>query len=76
MIITNGNHTIITNGIEDIFKFYGKNFLFIYSNILHSGNRTSGSNFILSISQNEGGFHGIVFGKRTISKGYVFGKII
>ena len=42
----------------------------------HSGNDTSGSNFNLSISQNEGGFHQIVFGKRTISKGYVFGKKI
>ena len=42
--------------------------LFIYSNILHSGKRTSGSDFILSILQNERGFHGIVFGKRTISK--------
>ena len=61
MIITNCNHMIMKNR-------FGKNLLFIYSNILHSGNRTSGSSFILSISQNEGGFHGIVFGKRTISK--------
>ena len=75
MINTNGNHMIIKNlfgqktkGIEDILKFYGKNFLFIYSNILRSGNHTSGRNFILSILQNEGGFHGIVFGKRTISE--------
>ena len=75
MTITNGNHMIIKNhfgkkpmALKISSNFYGKNFLFIYSNILHSGNRTSGSNFILSISQNEGGFHGIVFGKRTISK--------
>ena len=75
MIITNGNHMIIKNrfskkpmALKISSNFYGKNFLFVYSNILHSGNRTSGSNFILSVSQNEGGFHGIVFGKRTISK--------
>ena len=61
MIITNGNHIIIKN-------HFGRNCLFFYSNILHSGKCTGGSNFILSISQNEGGFHGIVFGKRTISK--------
>ena len=75
MIITNCNHMIIknhfgkkTNGIEDILKsFYGKN-LFIYSVVLYSGNYTSDSNFICYISQNEGGFHGIVSGKRTISK--------
>ena len=48
-------------------NLYGKN-LSIYSIILYSGNDTSNSNFILSILQNEGGFHGIVFGKRTISK--------
>ena len=75
MIITKCNHMTIknrfgkkTNGIEDILKnLYGKN-LFIYSIILYSGNHISDSNFILYISQNEGGFHGIVFGKRTISK--------
>ena len=75
MIITNGNHMIIKNhfgkkpmALKISLKFYGKDYLFIYSNILHSGKCTSGSNFILSILQNEGGFHGIVFGKRTISK--------
>ena len=36
--------------------------------ILYSSKCTSGSNFILSFLQNERGFHGIVFGKRTISK--------
>ena len=75
MIIANGNHMIIKNhfGKKPItlkisLNFYVKNLLFIYSDVLHSGNHTSGSNFIPSISQNEGGFHGIVFGKRTISK--------
>ena len=75
MIITNGDHMIIKNrfgkkpmALKISYNFYGKNFVFIYSNILHSGKYTNGSNFILSISQNEGGFHGIVFGKRTISK--------
>ena len=75
MIITNGNHMIINNcfgtkpmALKISQNFCGKNFLFIYSHMLHSGNCTSGSNFILSNSQNEGGFHGIVFGKRTISK--------
>ena len=75
MIITNSNHMIIKNrfGKKPMVlrypkNFYGKNCLFIYSNILHSGKCTSGSNFILCFLQNEGGFHGIVFGKRTISK--------
>ena len=66
MIITNSNHMIIKNHFGK--NFYGKNCLLIYSNILHSGKYTNGSNFIPCFSQNEGGFHGIVFGKRTISK--------
>ena len=72
MIIANCSHTIIknlfgkeTSGIEDILNLYGKN-LFIYSVILYSGNRTVDSTFILYISKNGVGFHGIVFGKRTI----------
>ena len=31
--------------------------LFVYSKILYPGKCTSGSNFILSFSQNERGFH-------------------
>ena len=72
MIITNSNHMIIKNcfgkkpmALKIFLNFYGKNFLFVYSNILYSGKCTSGSNFILSILWNEGGFHGIVFGKRV-----------
>ena len=67
MIITNGNHVIIKNHFGNL-NFYGKNCLFIYSKIPYSGKCTSSSNLILSFSQNERGFHGIVFGKRTISK--------
>ena len=75
MTITNDNHMIIKNRFGKkpmAFKisenFYGKKCLFIYSKILYSGKCTSDSNFILSFSQNERAFHGIVFGKRTISK--------
>ena len=75
MTITNSNHMIIKNrfgkkpmALKISLGFYGKKCVFIYSTILHSGKYTSGSNFILSFLQNERGFHGIVFGKRTISK--------
>ena len=61
MIIANCSHTIIKN-------LFGKK-LFIYSVILYSGNHTIDITFILYISKNEVGFHGIVFGKRIqISK--------
>ena len=75
MLITNGNHMIIKNrfgkkpmAFQISSNFYGKKCLFIYSKIIYSGKCTSSSNFILSFLQNERGFCGIVFGKRTISK--------
>ena len=77
MIITNDNHMIIKNhyGKKPMaFKisqnFYGKKCLFVHSEIIYSGKCTSHNNFILSFLQNEGGFHGVIFGKRTISKWY------
>ena len=61
MINTNDNHAIIknrfgkkTNGIQDILKFLGKIYLFIYSKIIYSGKCTSGSNFIPFYSQKRG----------------------
>ena len=60
-VLLNQNTTIIKN-------LFGKK-LFIYSIILYCGNYTIDSTFILYISKNEVGFHGIVFGKRIqISK--------
>ena len=57
MIITNDNHMIIKNGFGKKpmeFKisknFYGKKYLFIYSEIIYSGKCTSSNNFVLSHS--------------------------
>ena len=42
-----------------------------YSVIMFSGKCTSSNNFILSYSQNERGFHGVIFGKKIkVCKGW------